>query len=170
MPLTRSRSCSELFDRHFIAIRENLNVDVFVDHYRGSGALSDSDIEELTCPGIPNRRKLNVIVNSVKQQGKNGWDKFLSALESSKEEAGCTGHKDLLNVLRKSLNPEPNNEWSDKDDEDEDELPICMSALSLEDGEATTSRVFPNVSCSGCNSKITTKSSVTREYECVNPH
>ena len=66
--------------------------------------------------------------------------------------------------------PEPNNEWSDEDDEDEDELPICMSALSLEDGEATTSRVFPNVSCSGCNSKITTKSSVTREYECVNPH
>ena len=156
-------------DQQFMLLLNTLQLNEFSDYYRGTGVLSDCDIEKLGSPQFTRRDKINHLVSRVKTKDANlKWFKW--ALKNSDQSA----HKDLLDKLESALkaNSESARETPDRD---LNTLTRSLSSLSLDNYSHTidVNCDFTQICCSGCTSPINVigdTADFVNVYKRTNPH
>ena len=159
---------SHPLDRLFVKLLNTFQLEVFIDHYRGLGVLSDEDIEVLysKTPQSTRRYKIDYLVRQAKKKDPD-LKNFLLALKDSDQ----SKHKDLINNLEKAMKEASES----RRESPADTMTRNFSDLSLDNyscGVDVTSK-FTQVCCSGCTSPVNIigdTDDLMSFYKCTNPH
>lgn len=141
-------------DQHFVLLLRTLQLNDFIDHYRGKVVLSDDDDEVLNShsPHLLRREKIIRLVKIAKVKDPE-LKNFLWALKTSDQSM----HKDLMEKLQSALKEmsESRRETVDIDNETKGMI-RSLSSLSLDnyDRKVDVASDFSQICCSGCTSPI----------------
>ena len=161
-------SCSHPLDQLFIKLLDTLQLEEFVDHYRGLGVLSEEDIEVLYSNSAQStrRHKIDYLVRQAKKKDPN-LKNFLRALKRSDQ----SKHNDLMSSLESAMK-----EISESRPESPvGEMSRSFSNLSLDnyDCGVDVASKFTQVCCSGCTSPVNIigdTDDLMSFYKRTNPH
>ena len=159
-------------DRHFTLLLDSLQLDIFVDNYRGMISIDDDEV--LYSPQSTRRNKIRYLVKVAKEKDpylKN----FLRALKNSDQ----SQHKELMEKLGSAMKQysELTRETMPVDN-DITQLTRSLSSLSSSSLDNRSRKVdvaddFTQVCCSGCTSPLNVigdTADFMDVYNDANPH
>jgi len=164
---------SHPLDQHFTLLLSTLQLDEFIDHYRGAGVLSDDDIGVLmsNSPQSTRRFKIDYLVKVAKDKDRD-LKNFLCQLKKVNQST----HKNLLDALQSAMKDlSESRRESASNDSAYATMTRSFSSLSLENyscGVDIKSK-FPLICCNGCTSPINIighTDDLMGFYKRTNPH